>query len=544
MRTVKIEPSPTFALAVLLPAALACLAGCAVSQEGEWTRKENRDEISRLAGGDRAAAIESMEERIARHPRDGETLFGLAAAYALAGDLERARDAVRRAVAAGVPLERFVAGPRELLDPLTQDQAFQELLEERPIALVHGPLVGSVTDSSAAFWVRTAREAPVRAIVTSVATGERHESPEVSTRAEADYTAVVRIEGLEPATAYDHRLLIDGEPQGETRTLRTFPRRGAPARFDVAFGGGAAYTPEHERVWTTIAARKPAALLLLGDNVYIDTPQRTAVQRYCYYRRQSVPEWRRLTASVPVFAIWDDHDFGTNDCRGGPEADRPAWKPAVWRTFRENWNNPAYGGGEAARGCWFAFSIGDVDFFLLDGRYYRTAPKAEHPSMLGPVQKRWLLDGLAASMAAFKVIASPVPWASGTKPGSLDTWDGYPAEREEVFAFIEEERIDGVILLSADRHRSDAWRIERPRSYPLYEFESSRLTNIHKHAEMPRALFSYNEKPSFGLLSFDTTLEDPAVIYRVVSIDGDAVHELTVRRSAVRHAEREAEPRR
>lgn len=70
-------------------------------------------------------------------------------------------------------------------------------------------------------------------------------------------------------------------------------------------------------------------------------------------------------------------------------------------------------------------------------------------------------------------------------------------------------------------------------SYPLYEFNSSRLTNQHVHPTMEKqgAIFSYNAKQSFGLVHFDTTADDPSVTYDVISIDEERVHSLTVRRS-------------
>ena len=69
------------------------------------------------------------------------------------------------------------------------------------------------------------------------------------------------------------------------------------------------------------------------------------------------------------------------------------------------------------------------------------------------------------------------------------------------------------MLISADRHRSDLWKIDRPAGYPLYEFNSSRLTNQHVHGEMKAALFSYNKKQSFGTVDFDTTLADINEMY-------------------------------
>ena len=468
------------------------------------------------------------------NPQDAEGLFGLAAASAQVGDVKAAMAAVTRALDAGLPLQRFVAGPRDWVKPLVDSPEFQDLWKQRGSPLLHGPMVGCVTDQGARFWVRAAAEAPVQVVLSH---SQRLEtpmsSPVVRTTKEADFTAVLEVPGLKPDTAYYYDVLVDGKPtQGpQYPMVRTFPPAGAKAKFQVGFGGGAAYYPPTERMWDTVAAHKPLAFLFLGDNSYIDAPTRPDIQRYGYYRRQSRPEFRRFTAATAIFAVWDDHDFATNDCIPGPEVDKPAWKIPVWRLFRQNWNNPAYGGGETQPGCWFDFAIGDVDFIMTDSRYYRSDPKGEHPSMLGPAQLQWALERLKASKATFKMLANGVPWALGAKPGSLDAWEGYKEEREAIFAFIEKNRIDGIVLLSADRHRSDVWKMEREVGYPLYEFESSRLTNQHVHGKMRGALFSYNEKQSFGLLSFDTTKPDPEVTYRIYTIDDELVHEITLKKS-------------
>ncbi|MEO0446387.1 MAG: alkaline phosphatase D family protein [Verrucomicrobiota bacterium] len=304
-------------------------------------------------------------------------------------------------------------------------------------------------------------------------------------------------------------------------------------RFTIAFGGGAGYVPEHERMWRTIAAIEPRALLLLGDNVYIDDPETPEMQRFHYYRRQSQPEWANLAKQVPIYGIWDDHDFTTNDGWGGPEIENPTWKREVWEIFQENWDNPYYGGGEENPGCWFDFRIGDVHFILMDGRYYRESPKSENPSMLGKMQLQWLKEALASEPTTFKVLCCNVPMAPDVKPGSKDTWDGYRREREQIYQWIEEKKIPGVIILSADRHRSDAYKIDTgvEGMYPLYEFSSSRLTNEHVHKLIDSSLFGYNEKQSFGRVDFDLTKEDPTVTYTIISIDGEEIHSMEVKQS-------------
>lgn len=320
---------------------------------------------------------------------------------------------------------------------------------------------------------------------------------------------------------------------------RTLPdtslKKDAPAeQFTIAFGGGAGYVAENEFMWDTIGAIEPRALLLLGDNVYIDDPETPEMQRFHYYRRQSQPEWRKLAKQVPIYAIWDDHDFTTNDGWGGPAIDEPGWKRDVWEIFKENWDNPYYGGGDQQPGCWFDFRIGDVHFIMLDGRYYRESPKgAEDPSMLGPVQMKWLKQTLTKEPATFKVICSNVPMAANVKPGSKDTWDGYGGERERIYQFIAEKKIPGVVIFSADRHRSDAYKIDTQIEgmYPLYEFSSSRLTNQHVHKIIKSSLFGYNEKQSFGRVDFDLKAKDPTVKYTIINIDGKAIHTLEVKLS-------------
>jgi alkaline phosphatase D len=511
-----------------------------VIHSAEQYKIQTRDAIAQIVDGKYDKAIKSIKDYLKEHPDDLESMYGLAVAYAQKKDINQAVAYARQAIDAGLPFGRFLAGPRDLLTPLTDSAEFKQLAKKHTAAhvaqLLHGPMLGSVTDSTAKFRVRTANEVPVQVAICELENRDTLiKSTTVKTDKNKDFTAVIPIRGLKPDTSYWYSLTVDNVSWSTGWVFRTFPSPGTKAKFQIGFGGGAGYTPQHERMWNTIAAYNPLAFLFLGDNVYVDNPTRPAVQQYCYYRRQSRPEFRNFVTSTAIYAIWDDHDFTTNDGRGGPQINEPSWKIPVWKLFRDNWNNPSYGGGENQPGCWFDFSIGDVDFFMLDCRFYRTSPRDRNPSMLGPVQKKRLLEKLKASTATFKVLASSVPWAFGTKPGSLDTWEGYKKEREEIFSCLEENRIDGVILLSADRHRSDVWKIKRPNGYDLYEFESSKLTNIHTHRLMSAALFGYNKKCSFGMLTFDTTALDPIVTYKIINIDNELIHTFSLQKSQLTH---------
>ena len=517
--------------------------------ENEWTRRQfsavraemlykrrGQRQLLEILAGNMDEAIALAEFRLDEDATDAESWFILAVAHTVVGEVGRAMECVEKALENGMALSRFLAGPRALLRPLTESPSFRAVAKEKGDGLVHGPMLGSVTSEGARFWFRTVEEdvVEVRCYDPSGQLAGR-----ASNRADAgaDYTVVVTVEGLNSDTTYRYEALVNGAPVLRDLHFRTYPQKGSPGSFKIGIGGCAGYTPKYEYMWSTLAGRQLRALLLLGDNVYINMPEMPgSFHGYTYYRRQSQSDFRKLGHSTALYAIWDDHDSATDDVWMGPYRDRPIWKQPMVEVFQRNWVNP--GGGELDwPGCWFQFSLGDVEIFMLDGRTYRTNPHKPEKTMLGPVQKQWLLEGLKASTATFKVIASPVAWVSAAKPGSKDTWNGFVEEREEIFQFLSQNRIEGALLLSGDRHRTDFWINNRQGDYPLYEMSSSRLTNIHTADLMPGAVFGYNEKPSFGILNFQTGLEDPEMRFEIVNIDDEEIYARTIKLSELSYGD-------
>lgn len=515
----------------LLGMGLASYAQEVVSYDTkEWKRKQNREEYARIFSGDVDKAIKNMAQFLQKNKNDAEVLYGLSVAYYSKKDNSKGLNYFYKAIKAGIPIEQFMAGPRKILTPLFNEPNFQNLIHKRQ--LVHGPVTGSVTSHSAKVWIRTFSEITFDVTVSADSLMKNKlGSFKGSTSSTNDFTGIARIENLQPNTKYFYRVEIKGNPVSIVASFKTFPKQGVPGVQRIAFGGGAAFDPDFERIWAVIAKRKPDLFLGMGDNVYIDHPELPDVQKYCYYQRESAHQFRQMLKTVPYYSIWDDHDFGVNDSYGGPEKFLPAWKPEVLKVYRENTVNPYYAGGKEQPGTYYNFSMGDVDFFMLDTRYYRTASTNPDPNMLGLVQMNWLKEKLKSSAAKFKVIVSSVPWSDGAKDemeGRFDTWRGYKKERATIFNFLTENKIGGVLLLSADRHRHDAWKHERAGDYPLYEFTSSRLTNIHYHELRAGALFGYNEKNGFGLLEFNTKAEQPYLIFKIINIDNELIDQVRI----------------
>ena len=79
--------------------------------------------------------------------------------------------------------------------------------------LMQGPMVGVVAPTEAKIWVRTSGEFPVTIQYdTNAEFSSALETEPVVVRKADDYTAVITVGGLEPATEYFYRLTTDGIP--------------------------------------------------------------------------------------------------------------------------------------------------------------------------------------------------------------------------------------------------------------------------------------------------------------------------------------------
>jgi alkaline phosphatase D len=486
-------------------------------------------------------AVDMSTARLAADKADVESHLVLALAHGVAGQMDLANASLETAITLGLPPSRLLADRGKLMERLHTTATWKQV-EGLSTGLVHGPLLGHVTTGSVRFWVRTLSESVIEVLVSERGDFERPDGRgESRTSAARDFTGVVEVAGLRPDTRYRHQLRIDGRPVPRTQEweFSTFPEPEAKRTLRIAFGGCAQHFPAHERMWDTIRLRRPDAFLTLGDNVDIDLPESVGpLHNYTYYQRQSRPEFSRLTASVPTYAIWDDHDAGIDDVFLGPYPDKPRWKVEHLELFERNWNNPPTGAPPEWPGVWHHFRAGPVEIFMLDGRYYRENFLKDSPSMLGPVQKAWLLGALRASTAPFKLLVSPVAWADDAKMektpagdmiSAKDTWSGFPEERAEIFDFLAEHRISGVMLLSSDRHRNDLRVNRRERGYPLLELESGWLTNQKGSGGSGSPIFEYLDGPAFGFLTFHPADDDPFVIVEIVSINGESVFRREVR---------------
>ena len=388
-------------------------------------------------------------------------------------------------------------------------------LEQGADALTHGPLLGHLTPTSVKVWARCPRSGSYELTVAG-------QGGEIAATVEAapdrDLTVVWTVDGLEPGRAYRYEVRHASDERVRTifagpgaRFLTPLPQT-APALMRLAVGSCAREEEGDRTVWRRMAALDPHAVLLLGDTPYIDSTD-LGVQRTRYGEFVAVQEFTDLLRSRPLYATWDDHDFGRNDTDG-----RLGGKENVRQAFLEYHANPSYGDGD--EGIYTSFRLGGVEVFLLDTRWFAgtgPSPIAEGPTMLGSRQWEWLRDGLRASDAPFKVLASGLVWNGAVRPGKPDHWDTYPAEKEALFRLLGEERISGVVLMGGDVHRTRVLRYptEEVVGYALTELITSPIHDgviVEANAPHPALVFDSGTPHAFLLLTIDTTVE-PATLH-------------------------------
>lgn len=389
-----------------------------------------------------------------------------------------------------------------------------------------GPMIGAMTTFETTIWLQTTEPATVRIRYWPEDAPEKAflTSP-VTTSASEAHIARCLADKLEPGTAYQYEVLIDETPhipvfrdgyevKGSIPLGFKTPdhwrfREGGHLPWDFSFAFGSCYyrnDPDRRAdrlngppyggkydIFESIYEKSPDFFIWLGDNVYTRDDDWTSRTGYVYRwtHQRALPELRPLLATTPQYFIWDDHDFGPNDIGGA------FWNKALATdVFKQFTANPSYGLPELP-GIFTFFNWGDVNFYLLDNRTYRTSsalkstgskPRQTH----GKAQIDWLLETLtwASDQAKpgksypvnFHVVCTGDPVLS---PFPGDALCAYSEEWEYLFDRLLEEEIGNVIFLTGDLHFSEVNKrtlvknspTEPSKAFTFYDITTSPLTS-------------------------------------------------------------------
>lgn len=415
--------------------------------------------------------------------------------------------------------------------------------------LQSGPMLGYVDMFEVLLWVQTKGPATAKIVYWDVEKPtDLHSTSSLRTSSENGFTAKLIADQVQPGKSYAYHVELNGIavtlPYPATfKTQPLWQYRTDPPAFSVATGSCAYINePEYDRpgkpygseyqIFASIYQQKPDLMLWLGDNTYYREPDwntRTGMlHRYTHTR--STAELQPLLASTAHYAIWDDHDYGPNNADG-----TWTYKAEAWDVFSRFWGNPTFGIHDQ-KGCTTRFQYADMDFFLLDNRYFRTPNKCAscpNRTLMGKEQLEWFLAALASSTAPFKLVA--IGGQVVTTNNSDETcFHYYPAERDTILARIERDNIKGVVFLTGDRHFTELSALKNKAGNWVYDLTTSSLTagsftgageKVANNLRVPGTVVDVH---NFSMLRFSGPRKDRQMEINVYDTNGKAMWNKTI----------------
>lgn len=316
-------------------------------------------------------------------------------------------------------------------------------------------------------------------------------SGSANTDSTVDWTIKVDVTGLASDSWYYYDFEYDGDHSLIGRT-RTAPTGGVNhLRFGVV--SCQSYENGYYHAYRDMVNRNDMDCILhLGDYIYeyatgglgasiqdrLEEPITEIIElsdyrtRYSHYKLD--PDLRDAHQQYPFICVWDDHETANNSYSDGAE-NHTEGAEGLWVDRKAN--------GIRANAEWLpvrlpdpndisrryrAFEFGDLAHLsMLDTRLAdrdeQGVGNANERSLMGYDQRHWLYNNLENEPAKWKLVGQQVMMAPLTIFNIIvndDQWDGYPAERDSLYAHLVSNNIDNMVVLTGDIHTS--WANDLP----------------------------------------------------------------------------------
>ena len=139
--------------------------------------------------------------------------------------------------------------------------------------------------------------------------------------------------------------------------------------------------------------------------------------------------------------------------------------------------------------------------------------------MLGAKQWQWLEKQLQQP-AEVRLVVSSIQFAPSA--AGQESWANLPLEKQRFLDLISATKASGVLVVSGDRHWSEFSRLTDGLSYPLYDFTSSSINQLHGRGTPTknphRFLKTTYHKENFGTIDIDWNQNDPVIRVEIVDL--------------------------
>lgn len=208
-------------------------------------------------------------------------------------------------------------------------------------------------------------------------------------------------------------------------------------------------------VYEKIAGRGLNFFIHLGDIHYRDIAiNNETLYQDAYDIVFNSPRQNICWRSLPLYYMWDDHDYGPNDS----DKNSPS-KTAARVAYRRRVPSPSLANPSPTGSPYYSFVRGRVRFIVTDIRSERE-PKGAYSStsssmqVFSSEQKTWFFNQMLTAKNRNQIIVwvNTKPWISSIGDGK-DDWGGYHFARMEIVNFINTNSLaDRIVIISGDMH--------------------------------------------------------------------------------------------
>lgn len=348
--------------------------------------------------------------------------------------------------------------------------------------LVAGPFQGATNPGEMNIWLMVKKQGEVKLTLINKTTHERRSLTQATEKGtyRKYFPLIFHFKNLDKSGIYSWEYITEKDSIiGETELIIVDD---SIIDFSFLIGSCVVRIPRpftllhpgiEDKIFDAMRGKECEFMLWLGDNLYYKSKQMADSYESMetqYIKQRKISRINKFLKGQANYAIWDDHDYGTNDSNRDFK-----YKEFTLEAFKNYWPNPSYGLTEAP-GVFFHFVKRDVEIFMTDDRYHRSNKDDKDATFFGTIQKEWLKSKLLASKATFKFIATGNQVFSPVNKG--ESFQDFKTELNELVNFIGENQISGVIFLSGDRHHTELMKVNDKIDYPIYEFTNSALTSI------------------------------------------------------------------
>jgi alkaline phosphatase D len=310
-------------------------------------------------------------------------------------------------------------------------------------------------------------------------------------RPEWGHSVHVEVGGLRPDRWYWYRFSV-GDARSVVGRTRTTPAPSVqPARMRFSFASCQHYETGHYTALEHLAREENDLIIHLGDYIYEGAARENQVRRhnsaeiitlddyrarYALYKLD--PALQAAHAAAPWLVTWDDHEVDNNYAADIPQDDVPREdfmrrRADAYQAYYEMMPLRAAGRPSGPDLTLYRrINYGRLaTFHVLDTRQYRTdqpcgdgnkRPCGEElnpdATVLGAVQRDWLLRGLEQSPSGWNVLAQQIMMARVDRLAgpeltvSMDQWPGYEVERRRLLRHFVDRKVANPVVLTGDIH--------------------------------------------------------------------------------------------